>query len=454
MNVQVKKMASKTQHGICMLTKDICKELKISEGRSYKLNLGQRAADCLIRSEGSQQGCAWLSEALYDELLFFGSTSLNIWKKGANIYFGPVVGMVVPNGDLKQIRNGKIPEGVTEHVQLAGPCEKCLSYCFCADNVDWENKRIKGFAFSKRLNRWRELWVPMPDVAYDRTLFFNKNEKNLAYEMWKLRMKNYGVEFINRHTNIGRWPAYEHLSKYGEVSSYLPETVCYNNFQDVLDMLEKHGFICFKPSTVSQDKESIVIEKDEERYAINLDKGNFKLGFSYNRENFRMLVERFVEEKKKKGRKNFIIQQGIKPMEHNDLKLMLSMLMEKNEQGTWQVARCHMTCDGEGPMEKRRMDSYERICFQLACSSGNAAIPAQDDLMMISKQIATCMEKGFGHIGEMEMKMVIDENGKAWFIEDNLKPEKYRIPGIDGMEGPLPEALAIFKYATYLAMNR
>jgi hypothetical protein len=457
MKVEIYKLQD-NKSGVCLIDKKTYDALKISEATPYKLHLGQLTAICHFKPSLQRNNSIYISEDILDQILLYENIILNIWKKNNDIYLGPVVGMFVTRQVFNSCTEGKPVITLIEHIQEAAPSSNCLGYCFCADNVDFENKKIKGYTFIPSLNQWQHGFFPIPDVIYDRAAYLEKEEKELAKEIRDEFNINPKIRFINPIGSLGKWPLYKSLSKYPEIKSYLPYTILYNTFDDILSMLNKCNFIFLKSSYGSRGKEVLCIEKTNNQYRVDFFNNELKLVYAQDVLELKRYIEDFINDKKTSGRQTFIIQQGIKLIKYNGHNIDFRIDIVKNEDGKWEPSRSYgiyasgnskITNFCVGGMQEHFKDIYPK----LIAMHKNIDFPTEETIMAAIEKIATFIEKSFGPHGEIGIDIALDGTGKLWFIEGNAKPDKSRIPGFDDMNGIAPQALAIFKYAKYLAKN-
>lgn len=445
MEIHVKKLCNVNSNNICFLSKDICSTLKISKTKMYKLHVGKLSAVCSIRSVENQEKCMCLIEAIYNQLFFYDNLTLNIWKKGNQIFLGPVVGLFISKRAFNLMRKRKRLVSIIDHLEKAGPLENCITYCFCVDNIDWKSKKVKGITFIQDLKQWKECWFSMPDIIYDMTEDLSANEKSEVHLILEQFRKKHNVIFINSFNSLDKWILYKIFNNNDQISCYFPDTILFTNFDDIIDKLKKYNYIFLKPLPRSHKKELLEIEKVGDRYKINFFKCNLKITFYHDLEDLKKFIEKFIEVNKLNGETNFIIQQGIKLFSNSNHHLNLRISLSKNETGNWETINL---------WAKNELVSYEIINNELKKVIGNEFNPPTVDLEEISIKLANLIERRFGTLGEMEIKLVIDEEGKVWFLDFVTKPEEYSTSKVDTNSDAPRKALLIYKYAKYLAENK
>jgi hypothetical protein len=459
MKVQVRKISKNITTNICLLPRDIYNTLNLSEEDIYKLHLGQLSVECLVKPSDIPEGYMYFTEPVFNQLLLCNNLTLNIWRKDNDIYLGPVVGMLVNTSFMRSLGKRKIPVTAIEHLQEAAPYTSSLCYCFSIKGVDWKNKRIKGYTFIPGANKWEARWFPMPYIIYDRGVNFTVEQKPIVKAIREKFKSDPEIRFINTRGTLGKWPLYNSLYKYPEVRSYLPETILYTSFDDVISMLKKHKFIFIKSSTGSRGEEVLSIKLVDNKYRIDYYDDKLKIKTLNDINGVKEHIEKFVEEKRALGRVKFIIQQGIKLLKYKGHRMDIRIHIVKNGEGKWQATNYYgIYSKGNSTITNfcvgGDFNLYENLYPEIKEQHPKITIPTQEEIGQITVKVATFIEKAFGPMGEIGMDMAIDENGRVWFFEGNARPDKYRTPGIDDMEGPSPQSVAIFEYSLYLEQNK
>lgn len=459
LEIEIRELIQANSNNLCLVDTGTYHNLKIDIFKTYKLHLGQLSLDCDIKPCEESSPCIYIPTVLMDKLLLYGNITLNIWRKNNDIFLGPVVGMFISRSIFRSCSIGIPKPLIIEHIKEAGSFSNCLGYCFCVNNVDLENDKIMGYIYIEKLNQWQLRWFPVPDVIYDRAVYLEMDEKDLAKDLRQELTLNPKIRFINPVGSLGKWPLYKKLSSYSEIKDYLPETILYKTFDDIFFMLNKHNIVFLKSSYGSMGKQVVSIEKACNNFKIEFYDKELKIYLTKDISELKKYIESFIKKKQALGRESFIVQQGISTIKYNGHNMIFRIDIVKNEYGKWETMRPYgIYSSGDsnitnfciGGIQEHFKDIYPK----LKDMHSNIALPTEEDIMAAVEKIATFIEKSFGTYGEIGIDIVIDENGKLWFIEGNSKPDKSRIPGFDNMEGIAPQALAIFKYAKYLAINR
>jgi hypothetical protein len=478
LNVEVKKLQRRAGSSKCILSKDIFNDLKLSTDVVYNIHFGQYMKSCLI-SPGENDGkCIYFPETIFEQLMFYSGINLNIWRKGNEIFLGPVVGIFETPYFIQNIIKGKITFYESQNIK-ASIAENCLGYYFSINDINWSEKKIRGITFIPFLNKWRYRWFPMPDVLYDEGVFLSDDVKPIAKQIRKQFRGDPSIKFINNRSGLGKWELCEKLFKYPEMKKYIPETRVYTSFSDVIAMLNKYNTIFIKSIHGSLGHEVLSIEKNNNKYKLNFYQYKLKRIIIKDIKKLEKFIDNYTKERK------FIVQQGIKLLKFKGQNMDLRIFLQKNGKGQWistynlcRIARGNATitnyCTGG------EMAIYEQIYPLLNSILCKKGIPSVDEVVNTTIKIATYIEREFGLFGEIGVDIGIDEYGDIWIIEANAKPDKIIAPDnkdlfgnslskvlnevnfINGkktsslfgnFEGIVPEVLEVFRYSKYLTIN-
>lgn len=448
MHIQVKKLSRNVFENICLLPEKIFDTFKLSTEVIYNLHIGQLNTKSFIKPYKEKDNYMYFSRPIFNKLLLYSDASLNIWNQDKDIYLGPVVGVFVKPSRIRAIENGNLPEFAKKHMQ-ANEEAHCLTYFFSIEKINWIDKKFKGYTFIPSLNKWKYYWFSIPDVIYDRGVGFKDDEWLLARHIRLQFDYDPNIKFINSRDYLGKWQLHRHLSKYPEINEFLPKTIRYTNFNDVLMMLKEYNFIFIKSSFGSRGRDVLSIEQEAKQYRLIFYENRLKEVLFEEIYEVRKYIEDFIKEKQ------YIIQQGIRLLKYQGHNMDMRVLVEKDGSGKWKsiynqsrIARENSTitnCSVGGDIA-----NYEEIYPELKNLLCKGNIPNNDEIENVTLKIATFIEKEYGSFGELGMDMAVDNYGKIWFIEANSKPDINPEPGLEDIEGISPQFLATLEYAKFL----
>lgn len=467
MEICIKKLSEDISSNVCILPRNIFNDLNLSTGSPYIIHCGLSSKEIFLNFLSKTENNMYFSENIFNELKLLEDVTLNIWKKNNDIFIGPLVGMLVTDNYLKKALKNS-PPYLSQHIG-AGITEHCLPYFFTASSVDLTEKKVKAITFIPKQNKYDFCYLPIPNIVYERCFNFRKGERYSKRILKRKFKDDFNVKFINNVNSLGKWELCVALTKYPEIRKYLPETMLYRTFDDVIKMLNKNDFIFIKSSYGSMGKEVISIEKHNNGYNLNYyDNGLKDLSLS-SINDIKNIVTSFI------GNKKYIIQQGIRLLTFEGRCMDLRIYSMKNEYGKWEsifkfarIAKGNLSITNYSAGGD--LTNYEQIYLDLKAEHKYIEVPSCEKLEEAASILSSYIEKEFGAMGEIGVDIGIDTSGSIWIIEANATPDKVLDPSIVDMHGKsmtclipkfykgrnenksiMPQALGIFKYAKFLA---
>lgn len=466
MEVNIRKLSTDTDSNACRLPKNIFDTLKLSEKGSYTIHFGASSRDSLINFSEAKEKNMYFPEKIFNELHLLEYSSYNIWRIDNDIFLGPVVGIFVSDNFIRAALGDKYDYFISQHIR-ASYAENCLSYFFSAYDVDWSEKKVKGYTFIPELNRYGTCWLPLPNVLYYKIDGTRRKERPVISSLLK-KFKNYtDMKLINNLNMLDKWEVCEALAKHPEAKRHMPETIDYSSFGDVLYMLYKYKFAFVKSYYGYGGREVLSIEKLTNKYKLNYYKMGAQEALMDNIDEVEKFVIKFV------GRKKFIVQQGIRSLTYNGRSTDIRMYMMKNEYGIWEsifkgVRIAKKDFNIANIKAGGSYTIYEELYPLLRKQYSHVKIPSAEKLNEVSIMLSGYIEKELGAFGEIGVDLAIDTDGHIWILEANSNPGKL-VPSLLDINGRpwvdvvpkyyygtnkdnrvSPLALGIFKYARFL----
>jgi hypothetical protein len=448
MQVGINLLSGLLSSNLCLLPNNIFKDLELSKETIYKLHVGLKSHDCIFESTEEEGNKAFFSTEIIEKLFLPKDIELNIWKRNNDIYLGPVVGIFINSTSLFKIYKNQEVIDRFKHIEASFKAQ-CIAYYFSVNSINWQENTIYGYTYNLSEKKWVGNWFPLPNVIYDRGAYFSNWEIPFAKYI-KHQLRNvFKIPFINTFSGLPKWKSHVKLSKYPAINAYLPMTIRYHNFNEVMFMIEKFNFIFLKTTLGCRGKEVVSIKKVDNKYKLNYFWKGLQEVLLDNLDDLMKFVKNFTR------KKTVIIQQGINLLKHEGHNMDLRIIMVKDENGNWKGTNVRSRiAKGSQTITNRcaggEIYNYENIYASLKDQYSTDKIPSKDMLIDTAKFILPYIEYQFGRLGEIGMDLAIDENFKIWFIEGNPKLDKIPFEGLDDLSSIWPPALAIFEYAKFL----
>lgn len=397
------------------LSKAIAQELNLTEGTVVDLVVGRletRLKIGIVRRAGN---IMQLSPAALNRLHLPSARRYAVKLEEQRLYVGPVVGIM---HDI--MYNANRPFGgqsfFIQELCIEGMKLGQLCFGFDPHRINYTEKTAVGYIYTN--GSWRRGIFPLPDVIYPR----NGGDSPAKIKL-RNRLQAMGCIFINPPL-IGKWQTYQILSVSPELSQYVPDTNRVNTFRQVDNMLRKYSSVYIKPINGSQGRDIIRVKRDRNssyRYQYKV-KYEAYSGYAPNRASLRQNLWRIMRHHQ------YIVQQNIDLLRVNGSICDVRVMVQKDDNGEWSVTgkafrigrkgsiTSNISCGGSGSKMKgilrRRfhdVKTQERII---------------NEVDYLAVEVAKALEKETGRIGELGIDIGIDNDGKLWLIEANLKPAR------------------------------
>jgi hypothetical protein len=357
----------------------------------------------------------------------------------------PIIGVLV-NKIFLHVPGGKL---FAAKMMQANEKARCSIYFFSPENIDWDNKRIKGYLPAINNKKWLGDWRPFPDIIYDRGAGFRNDEKTRVEEVRRHFHDLPNIQFINSG-KLGKWESYAKLSRFNEVKNCLPETRLYRDFQDIREMMARHRTIFLKTSEGSGGRGVFSIEKQDQGFYLRYyHNGTHRARFAATLRALRPYLDRIA----RAAGDRIVVQQGVHLVKFRGRRLDLRVLMVKGKDGIWKAVYNQARVAQKGAVITNLSlggDVMNYSDIYPALKASYPGIPSDGEIRAICAGLARYIEKGLGPFGEIGMDLGIDEDGKTWLLEANSKPSKLPEKYIEDNVGISPQFLATLEYARFL----
>lgn len=361
----------------------------------------------------------------------FGILTDQTYKSESDGVFGPNTGFF---------------EEVTRAARRAGS----FVYIFTSDDVDLQNKSIKGFRYSNR--KWTSNRFPLPDVIHNRLTSRRLEQEDHMQKLLNQLTDDYHIPLFN-HRFLDKIEVTKLLSGNDKVRPYLPETITTANRTSVVSMFRKYPVLYIKPSSGSLGQGIIKITRSSQgwKYIQNTMNGTVHGEFRKGKDALRFVIPRL-----KKG--TYLIQRGIPLVRSWGQPVDFRALLQKDETDNWNVTSIvARTASSQSFVSNvAQGGKLSKVADALKSSSlpNNKVGVVQKRLREVSAIIAEAIEDNAdGIFAELGIDLGVDPTGKVWLIEINSKPSKTEDSSLT--EGKIrPSVKRMLSYVKHLAFDQ
>lgn len=307
---------------------------------------------------------------------------------------------------------------------------------FSPKDINWKNKRIKGYLFSR--GKWTRVYSSVPLSIYNRRYTYHNK---LSRKLEKLIG---GKKVFNCVTWFDKWSIYSVLKK-TNILSYLPDTMRYSPV-NIKDMIGKYHKLIVKPCRGCLGRHVFRIENAQSHYCL------------YHNLNIPKIMEptyeRFAERMEELIRgKRFIVQQFIPFSTIEDQIFDVRIYVQKAHEGKWICPGGFCRLGAKGSYISNQCS--ELISINEMINDYNAFTMSQyKNMQTISLIVAKSIEEKVGHLGEVSVDYCIDSGGRLWIIEVNGHTQKKLLLEFDDSNLHSAYYYNPLAYAQHLAISK
>lgn len=429
---QIRRLRSAPTKAI-MMTASLMKKLGCPAGTSIRISCGNKAVISRVSAVREKSGDAiYLPHGIANALALPAAPISRITYRHKTLRLGPVLGIFTTGftGSPQKPFGGRT--SLFRQFLLAGKEYGTYFFVFTPAMINWRDETINGWFIHYRRDLKEYVWqaerTPFPDVVYERI-------PNRKLEMIPSVVRCKEQLLKHRHPmhwfNQGffnKWSIHTKLWEHPIVSAYMPETHLSPNAQTLQAMLERHRIVFLKPSGGSSGIGIIRIAFHPKhgyycRYHQLQGKRNvLKLFPSVEK------IIQFFFSGRNGGLDNYIAQQGIRLLRHQNRPVDFRLHLHKDRTFDWRVAGAGAKVAGDGSVTTHvRTGGYVIPAeYMLRSQYGANGRHMQLKLEQAAKQIALALEETTeGRLGELGLDMGLDADHHVWLFEVNAKPGRH-----------------------------
>lgn len=407
---------------VIIVPKKVYKNIRDKNGEVL-VKIGMRTINIPAIEKGDREDTIILSSSLMEKTGLLEDTNCHLQVEGNTLRLGPVIGVFSSNKYINKLKQQVIPKFRLFELVKANQTVNTILYFFTFNDVNFDEKTVRGIYYDFKDNLWKENLFPIPDVLYDRGGGFRKHEQEPSQRIRSF-FNELGVKKLNAQYHFDKWDVYEKLSGREEIKEYLPLTIEYKTYKDLLWMFQHNRTIYLKYVAGSNGQRIMRVTK------LNNNRGYH---FSYYE---KKLITRKVRTLKAlikaihllyKNQK-VIIQEAIPLMRINNQLIDFRTTGLRNKDGDLQwggfpvrIGKAH------SPVTSTRTGAivYRFEHFWQERERSEEQIEAlRTEIIRFLTKVYEAIEAAYGSFGELGLDYAVDRNGKLWFIECNAKPGK------------------------------
>lgn len=316
---------------------------------------------------------------------------------------------------------------------------------FTPSDVRHSTRKVYAHHFNNSTKKWERRMRPLPTLIFDRCRFQSTNRFK---QLRQFRKRYPDLTYLNRPL-ANKWIIHNVLYKNKEIRPFLPFTLKYRSYSDVLDLIEKTSSVYLKPINGTGGRGILKITKNKNRFHIQ--------GRNQNRSiiNSKKVTKSGLISSCKAWEMNkpMILQKGIDIGLENGHVHDYRLLMQKNGNGLWEMTGCagrlgakhSITSNLHGGGKAISMNAMMRYWFK----DKSQRISIQQSMKDLGFLVVHEMEHQYGKLCELALDIAVDRSGHPWLLEINPKPSREVFSKIDEPETYEKALRRPLEYAIY-----
>lgn len=365
------------------------------------------------------------------------------FTNNGELKLGPVVGVMANVYSEKGKPFGKQSSFIKSLISYSENLGQ-ICFGFSPYGINWTNKTISGYTLGKK--GWTKAVFPFPDVVYPREKAYTPSGRSI-----KKRMEANGVKLLNPAL-LGKWQTYKILSENVNLQSYIPDTRLITNFKQVDNMIKKYRSVYLKPVNGCQGRNIIKVVKKGTNTG-------YEYQYTLNNKVYRGRASNLVQLKRYLSKvmrnRSYIVQKQINLIKSNGNILDVRILVQKDNSGHWGITGMAGRVGGNGAITSNISSGGQgkKVRTELMRNFNDEEKVNEiiNEIEMVAIESARTLEKSIGKSGEMGIDIGIDQNGKVWFIEANLRPARFIFTLIGDNDTRMKSIVTPLLYARHLA---
>jgi hypothetical protein len=349
-----------------------------------------------------------VSQDILEELMLPTEIKYQIKVDESGIKIGPVIGLLMAK-DSNGMTKGRLKDLL--NYCLIYPEVNGLILAFSIEDIDFEEKKVKGYYYSPDLEGkgipWKEGVFPFPDSVFQR-IDLPENIRVKVAEITNNRMFN--SNFFNK------WEFHKMISEYEVFCPHIPETSLVTSIDDVDSILSHHSAAYLKPLSGTLSRGIYRIAASKGMYEVKDKLGKLVLKDS-SREEASEFINGIIH------RHKYLVQQALNPIKVDDSHLDFRVIMQKDHTLIWK-------CTGIVAFVGSRGDictnwgytaGFEELLSKQFNFSQQDIYKKKQEIIQACSTACRILDLNEDNYGDLGFDVIIDQSLKVWILEANKR---------------------------------
>ncbi len=288
---------------------------------------------------------------------------------------------------------------------------------FPLSGLDLEKQTVSGYIWDQEEKKFRRVRRPLPRVIHNRLLTSHRKMNRKLKQL----SEHPDVTVFNPVINRNKLFLHQYLYENEEIRPHLPETLPFN--QENLHRMEDEPALFIKPAIGSIGRGIFLLEKkDDKKYRyLSFTK---KTGILRNKNLYSRL-------RKITRSRPYLIQKAVSLAKYRGRPFDLRVTVQKIEKDQWTVTGMVAKVAPAGSVLTNLGRGGRAVSFEKAINHAFAGKSEKErkkikaGIEHLSLSICKHLELKWTTLADIGLDIGLDESGKPWFIEANVRDQRY-----------------------------
>ncbi|MFB5760991.1 YheC/YheD family protein [Paenibacillus medicaginis] len=434
---------------VVYISSALYKNLNLSGSKSVQLKLGKGRIPATVKRINKPGRHLYLTSGVRNAIRIPKAGAIYLRNEDGVVQLGPLIG-VLSDGRGSSASPFGTRTGFIKQLLKTGS-KQFYIFAFTPKDINWQAETVLGYFLTENGTFTRKS-VPLPDVVYNR-LPSRKYDFSASTNLLRERFIRRKIPFFN-WSFFNKSDIYRILERDQVAARYIPEYHVNPGREMILEMLERHQVVYYKPSAGSLGKGIYRLSMLPQRgfYArYRKNKSNALLRFTSFNSLYRMLHAKLGS-----SMRGYVVQQGIQLIEIDGCPIDFRFHMHKNGSNKWVVVGIGAKKAGRGSVTTHIKNGGSLLTPERALSRsfGDRHGEVLEKAKKTAILLAEAIERQHSHLlGEIGFDLGIDQSEKVWMFEANSKPGRsifqhpsLRTEGKSSVEHILEHCLYLSKF--------
>ncbi|KAB2330984.1 YheC/YheD family protein [Bacillus mesophilum] len=434
-------------HKYMHISQSLAKHLKINTDLPLNIKIGSTVLPVHVRIE-----------AIETNHIHFSSHILQEWKMDSapfqllarflrnqnTLVLGPVIGILTDYKEKNGEANFRSIHSFCLELHQAAADIGGILYVFKLQ--DFVNGEVSGYIFKD--DQWIKTSLPLPGVIYNR-LHSRKLEGSHHFQTFRETINELNIPLFNDRF-LAKDDVHELLYPEEHMQAYIPESAVADK-QTIKHFLDLYTCIYLKPVTGSQGRSILRVHYSDgviySEASTAGKRGTVRAFKDY--EHFSRFFSHYLT------KQSYLVQRALSLKTFENRQLDFRILCHKNYQNIWKAtsAVARISAEDQFVSNLARGGEMVKPLKILSIFTEHKQAVQQLSLMKeLAVEVSSIIDqKSEGLFAELGIDIGLDEEGKLWIIEANVKPSKNTEEQTSKVR---PSARAVIEYCLSMAFRQ